>query len=131
MRALPNVKDVEIYDASEDFDYFDKVAEGYDDGLYDAMQEMGIRPYAEFNGANHQLLTQTREAEDGSRYLYAYNYCSNDYHENSFIDEVKTEDHGTNIKTEIRMDGMYIPYTIDSWTGAVSYTHLDVYKRQI
>ena len=120
MRALPNVKDVEIYDASEDFDYFDKVAEGYDDGLYDAMQEMGIRPYAEFNGANHQLLTQTREAEDGSRYLYAYNYCSNDYHENSFIDEVKTEDHGTNIKTEIRMDGMYIPYTIDSWTGEVT-----------
>ena len=86
MRALPNVKDVEIYDASEDFDYFDEVAEGYDDGLYDAMQEMGIRPYAEFNGANHQLLTQTREAEeDGSRYLYAYNYCSNDYHEKQLL----------------------------------------------
>ena len=120
MRALSNVKDVEIYDAPDDFNYFDKVAAGYDDGLYDAMQEMGIRPYTEFSEANHQLLTQTRQDADGNQYLYAYNYCSNDYHQNSHIEGIKDEDHGTNIQTEIKMDGMFVPYQINAWTGEVT-----------
>ena len=96
LEALENVRRVEIYDDSEDFDYFKQIAEGYDDGLYEAMQEMGIRPYAEYIEPNHQLLTQSREDADGNRYLYVYNYCPNDYHENSSIESVRTKDHGTN-----------------------------------
>ena len=129
LEALENVRRVEIYDDSEDFDYFKQIAEGYDDGLYEAMQEMGIRPYAEYIEPNHQLLTQSREDADDNRYLYVYNYCPNDYHENSSIESVRTEDHGTNIKTEIKVDGMYVPYEIDAWSGKVTeladYTYED------
>lgn len=80
-----------INDADEDFDYFQAVDQGYDDNVYDCLQELGVDPYVGFEEANHQILTQTREDEDGVKYLYAYNYCSNDYHENSHIDSVKTE----------------------------------------
>ena len=62
-------------------------------------QELGVRPYAEYIEPNHQLLTQTRQDEDGNMYLYAYNYCSNDYHQKSSIESVRSEDHGTNIQT--------------------------------
>ncbi|MCI8497694.1 MAG: hypothetical protein HFE85_05550, partial [Clostridiales bacterium] len=117
LKALDTVRVAEIYDASEDFDYFDYAAEGYDDGVYEALQELGVRPYAEYAEPNHQLLTQSREDEDGNRYLYVYNYCSNDYHQNSHIESVKNEDHGTNIKTEIKVDGIYVPYQIDAWSG--------------
>ncbi len=120
LKTLDTVRVAEIYDASEDFDYFDYVAEGYDDGVYEALQELGVRPYAEYIEPNHQLLTQSREDKDGNRYLYAYNYCPNDYHENSSIESVKTEDHGTNIQTEIKVDGMFVPYAIDAWSGEVT-----------
>ena len=120
LKALDTVRTAEIYDASEDFDYFDAVAEGYDDGVYEALQELGVRPYAEYIEPNHQLLTQTRQDENGNLYLYAYNYCPNDYHQNSHIESVKDEDHGTNIQTEIKMDGMFVPYMIDAWTGEVT-----------
>lgn len=76
------------------------------------MQEIiGIRPYAEYIGPNHQLLTQSREEADGNRYLYVYNYCPNDYHENSSIESVRTEGFGVKtvnttvetVKTEINV----------------------------
>ena len=126
LKTLPTVRTAPIYDASEDFNYADPVAEGYSDGVYEALQELGVRPYAEFEEPNHQLLTQTRQDEDGNLYLYAYNYCSNDYHQHSHVESVQNEDHGTNIQTEIKMDGKFIPYSIDAWTGEV--TELGEYR---
>lgn len=126
LKSLDTVRTAEIYDAAEDFDYFDESAEGYDDGVLEALQDLGVTPYAGYSKPNHQLLTQTRADEEGNEYLYVYNYCSNDYHQNSHIEEVKTEDHGTNIQTEIEMDGMFIPYMIDAWTGEV--TELGEYR---
>ncbi|HHW00657.1 MAG TPA: hypothetical protein GXX36_14055 [Clostridiaceae bacterium] len=120
LKTLPTVRTAAIYDASEDFNYFAPVAEGYKDGVYEALQELGVRPYAEYAEPNHQLLTQSRQDEDGNMYLYVYNYCSNDYHQNSYIESVRNEDHGTNIKTEIKMDGIFIPYSIDAWSGKVT-----------
>ena len=120
LKSLPTVRVAEIYDASEGFRYEDQVAEGYEDNVYEMLQELGVRPYAEFIEPNHQLLTQSRQDEDGNMYLYAYNYCTNDYHQNSHIESVQGEDHGTNIQTEIKMDGQYIPYEINSWTGEVT-----------
>ncbi len=120
LKALDTVRTAEIYDAPEDFNYADPTYAGYDDGVLEALQELGVRPYAEYIEPNHQLLTQTRQDEDGNMYLYAYNYCSNDYHQNSSIESVRSEDHGTNIQTEIKMDGMFVPYMIDAWTGEVT-----------
>ena len=125
LTALDNVRVAQINGEAEDFDYFDAVADGYDDDVYEALQELGVEPYAGFE-ANHQLLTQSRQDEDGNRYLYVYNYCSNDYHERSLLDEIKTEDHGLDISTEIRVDGLYVPYEIDAWTGKV--TELGQYR---
>ena len=120
LKQLPTVRTAEIYDAPEGFDYMTTVGGAFKDGVYDALQELGVTPYAEYIEPNHQLLTQIRQDDDGSQYLYAYNYCDNEYHENSYIEEVQNEDHGTNIKTEIKMDGIYVPYMIDAWTGEVT-----------
>jgi hypothetical protein len=120
LKALPTVRTAAIYDASAGFNYFLPLAEGYSDGVYAALQELGVRPYAEFAGSNHQLLAQSRQDDDGNMYLYVFNYCSNDYHHNSHIESVRHEDHGLNIKTEIRMDGIFIPYAIDAWSGEVT-----------
>ena len=120
MKALDNVKTATINDADENFDYFQATDQGYDDTVYDCLQELGVDPYVGFEEANHQILTQTREDEDGVKYLYAYNYCSNDYHENSHIESVKTEDHGTEITTRLVVDGEYVPYEIDAWSGETS-----------
>lgn len=123
LKALPTVRTASVADYEK---YFDNVAVGYEDNVYKLMQELGVRPYAGYAAPNHQLLTQTRQDDDGNMYLYAYNYCPNDYHRFSHIDSVKTEDHGTNIKTEIKMDGRFIPYAIDAWSGQV--TELGAYR---
>ena len=125
LTALDNVRVAQINGEADDFDYFAEMADGYDDDVFEALQELGVEPYAGFD-ANHQLLTQSREDEDGSRYLYVYNYCSNDYHGYSLLPEIQTEDHDLDIATEIRVDGIYIPYEIDAWTGAV--TELGQYR---
>ena len=118
--SLDTVKTAEIYDASDDFSYFDEAAEGYSDGVLAALQELGVEPYNGYAEANHQLLTQTREDEDGNRYLYLYNYCGNDYHENSYIESVKDEDHGTTIQTQVEAERMFVPYKIDPWSGEIT-----------
>lgn len=117
LKGLDTVRVAVVEDAPEGFDYFSNEPGGYSDSVLEALQELGVRPYAEYAEPNHQLLTQSREDENGNRYMYVYNYCPNDYHENSFIESVKEEDHGTNIKTEIEVDGMFIPYEIDAWSG--------------
>ena len=127
--ALDNVRVAQINDDSEGFDYANAVAEGYDDDVYEALQELGVQPYAGFEEANHQLLTQSRADEDGNLYVYMYNYCPNTRHDTSAIEAVQTEDHGLRCETEMTLDGLYVPYQIDAWTGKVTelgeYVHKD------
>ena len=82
------------------------------DDVMEALQSLGVEPYAGFD--NEQILAQTREDENGNRYLYVWNYCDGSLHDGD------DPDHGTVADTEITMDGTYIPYCIDSWTGEVA-----------
>ena len=117
LKELDNVRVAAIHD--EKVNYRKAETGAFDDDVYEMLVELGVTPYAAVE-ENHQLLTQTREDEEGNRYLYAYNYCPNDYHEHSSKEAVKAEDHGLNITTSISMDGIYIPYSIDSWSGKVT-----------
>ena len=118
LKALDNVRVAAIHD--DPVNYRKAETGAFDDDVYEMLLELGVEPYAEFDGANHQLLTQTRADEEGNMYLYAYNYCPNDYHEHSSKADVQTEDHGTTITTHIKLDGTFIPYSIDSWSGEVT-----------
>ena len=82
------------------------------DDVYEVLQEMEIRPYAAFGQPNQQLLTQVRRDGD-NRYLYLYNYCDESQHDSD------DAPHGTSIDTEIAMEGTFIPYCIDAWSGEV------------
>lgn len=74
-----------------------------------ALESLDVLPRAELVGSNPQILTQLRK--DGKdEYLYAYNYCN---------DKSCGLNHGLNATTDISMDGTFIPYYIDSWTGKV------------
>ncbi len=127
MKSLDNVRVAAVND--NEVNYRKNETGAFDDDVYEMLQELGVQPYAAFEEENHQLLTQSRVDEDGNMYLYAYNYCPNDYHEHSSKEEVQTEDHGTNIQTKIKMQGQYIPYIIDSYSGEVTelaeYTYED------
>lgn len=80
-----------------------------DDGVYAALSELGVTPCVETGG---NLLAQTRADDDGNLYLFACGDAPD-----------------TNIITEISVDGLYVPYSIDAWTGAVTelaeYAHAD------
>jgi hypothetical protein len=117
LRRLPTVRTATVFD---DIDYFSPPPGGYDDDVLEKLQELGVDPYVGYAEENHQLLTQTRQDGAGNRYLFVYNYCPNDYHDKSHKASVRNEDHGLNIKTEIEMDGRFIPYAIDAWTGEVT-----------
>lgn len=116
MKALPNVKTANILDNEVEIDE-DATGNLFDEVYTKLHDELGVRPYAEFVEPNLQLLTNTREDEDGNRYLYVYNYCDGTYHEHSKKEGIPENDHGTNIQTEIKMEGTYVPYTLDAWTG--------------
>lgn len=119
MKALENVETAAVLDKEVAYD--EAEFGGFEDEVYEKLHDvLGVRPYAEFAEANWQLLTNTREDEDGNRYLYVYNYCDGSYHDKSVREEVQENDHGTTIETEIRMDGIYVPYNIDAWTGEVT-----------
>lgn len=115
MKGLDNVRVAAVKDTPVNYRKAETGA--YEDEVYEKLLELGVTPYAEFEEANHQILTQTREDEQGNQYLYAYNYCPNDYHEHSSKEDVKTEDHGLNCKTAVKMKGQFIPYQIDSYSG--------------
>ena len=95
LKALPNVK----------------TAASAGDVL-ESLQTLGVEPYAGFE--SQQLLTQVRETEDGNRYLYVYNYCNGTLHDGD------DPDHGAYAKTEVAMDGTFVPYQIDAWSGKVT-----------
>lgn len=119
MKSLDNVKTAAILDNEVAIDA-DETGNLFDEVYTKLHDELGVRPYAEFAEENHQLLTNTREDEDGNRYLYIYNYCDGTYHEHSKKEGIAEDDHGTNIQTEIKMEGTYVPYSLDPWTGEVT-----------
>lgn len=105
MKSLSNVKTVANADA-----------------VLDALRELDVTPYAAFAEENQQLLTQVRQDDNGNLYLYAYNYCDGSLHDGD------DPDHGTLAKAEISMDGIFVPYQIDTWTGNV--TRLAEYRHE-
>lgn len=77
-----------------------------------ALKDFGIHPYVGFSSANRQLLTQTRrEGED--RYVFVYNYCDGSLHDETNLP------HGDSISATLTVDGSFVPYAVDAWTGSV------------
>ncbi|MEI5673239.1 MULTISPECIES: Ig-like domain-containing protein [unclassified Nocardioides] len=114
LKTLPTVRQATVYD---DIDYFSSAAGGYDDNVLEKLQELGVEPYSGYSEPNLQLLTQTREDAEGNQYLYVYNYDPADYLDKSHKPSVRAATHGQNIKTDIVQNGLFVPYTIDAWTG--------------
>ncbi len=83
------------------------------DDVKEALEALDVVPYAAFEDRNLQLLTQVRRDGNGNEFLYVYNYCDGSLHDGD------DPDHGTVADVNIVMDGTYIPYVIDSWTGEV------------
>ncbi|MBR6029968.1 MAG: hypothetical protein IKP40_12860 [Clostridia bacterium] len=96
------------------------------DEVLPALADLGVTPYAGFTAPNHQLLTQTRRDGD-TEYLYVYNYCDGSY-KPWRTGGAEQDDHGDSITTEIVMDGTWIPYAIDAWSGRV--TKLGLYRHE-
>jgi len=114
LKSLPTVRQATVYD---DIDYFSAQPGGYDDNVLEKLQELGVEPYSGFAEPNLQLLTQTREDQQGNQYLYVYNYDPADYLDKSHKASVRNAKHGQNITTDIVQDGLFVPYAIDAWTG--------------
>lgn len=91
--------------------------------VMEALQSLGVEPYTAFEEANQQLLTQTRQDEENNKYVYVYNYCDGATHNEN------NEEHGDTITTEIKVDGTFVPYQIDAWSGEIiplaEYRHED------
>jgi hypothetical protein len=67
---------------------------------------MGVAPRAGFGASNRQLQIVTREDED-ALYMFLWNYES----------EGGEND---NCETDIVLDGLYVPYVLDAWSGEIS-----------
>lgn len=126
LASLSTVRKAIVYD---DIDYFSAQAGGYDDNVLEKLRELGVEPYSGYAEPNQQLLTQMREDGDGNRYLYVYNYDDGSYRDKSLRAAVRNAPNpGTNIQTDIEIDGEFIPYVIDAWSGEV--TELAGYRWQ-
>ncbi|WP_210438579.1 glycosyl hydrolase [Nocardioides xinjiangensis] len=118
LKTLPTVRRATVYD---NIDYHSAAPGGYDDNVLEKLQELGVDPYAGYAEPNQQLLSQTRQDEAGNRYLFTYNYDDGSYRSKSLRPEVRNAPNpGTNITTDVEMDGHFVPYTIDAWTGEVT-----------
>ncbi|GAA1869594.1 glycosyl hydrolase [Asanoa iriomotensis] len=119
LKKLHTVRTATVFDPIDD--YFSATPGGYHDDVMAKLQELGVYPYVGYAQENQQLLTQTRQDEDGNRYVYLYNYDNGSYRDQSLRPEVRDAPNpGTNIKTDIKMDGEFVPYAIDAWTGEVT-----------
>lgn len=114
LKTLPTVRQATVYD---DIDYFSSQAGGYDDNVMEKLQELGVEPYSGYSEPNLQLLTQTREDDEGNQYLYIYNYDPANYLDKSNRAVIRAATHGQNITTDIVQNGLFVPYSIDPWTG--------------
>ena len=117
LKGLSTVRQATVYD---DIDYFSSTPGGYDDNVMEKLQELGVEPYAGYPEPNLQLLTQTREDEAGNRFMYVFNYGDDEYHPNSHKPEVRDVKFGKNITTDVEVEGTFVPYVIDAWTGEVT-----------
>lgn len=102
-----------------------KVAASCSDVLQ-ALQEMGVEPYCGYSHSNRQLLTQMRQDQDEA-YLYVYNYCDGSYIP-YFSKGESADTHGDSITTELEIEGTWIPFSIDAWTGKT--TELGCYRHE-
>jgi hypothetical protein len=71
-----------------------------------ALQDMGVAPRAGFGAPNRQLQIVTREDED-ALYMFLWNYENNG-------------GGNDNCETDIVLDGLYVPYVLDAWSGGIS-----------
>ncbi|SDE07821.1 Ig-like domain-containing protein [Nocardioides lianchengensis] len=117
LKTLDTVRVATIYD---DIDIEKAVPGGYDDNVLEKLQELGVEPYTGYEEPNLQLLNQTREDADGNRFVYLYNYGDDEYHQYSHRPEIRNLKFGKNIKTDVEVDGQFVPYRIDAWTGEVT-----------
>lgn len=92
---------------------------GYEDeylynktGILEALQELGIRPRAEFTEPNKNYFTVTRKTDD-TLYLWAYNFMSDD----EFKPQPVTFDIENDINISVSEAGK--PYIINTWTGEI------------
>jgi hypothetical protein len=118
MEKLPNVKLVNA-DVPQSATNPDPSAPDYEQryyygktGVYDALQQLRVRPRAEFAEPNQTVLTTMRKTDD-TVYLWAYNYMEKrgDYYNNP-IDAPTT-------RTTISVDGVGKPYSINTWTSDI------------
>lgn len=117
LKTLPTVRQATVYD---NIDYFSNAPGGYDDNVMEKLQELGVSPYSGYSEENLELLNQTREDEDGNRYVYLYNYGDDEYHQYSQKPQIRDVKFGPSALTDIEVDGQFVPYSIDPWTGEVT-----------
>ncbi len=70
------------------------------DKVLEGLQTLNIAPYLGVSQPNRQLLSQTRRVGE-NRYAFVYNYLQKD------------------VEAELCADGIFRPYAIDPWTGAL------------
>ena len=88
---------------------------GYEDtyftgktGILEALQELGVRPRAEYVEPSQTFLTNMRKT-DNEIYLFAYNYMDK-------LDYFRRPTAGTKSTVSISIDGAGKPYIYDVWT---------------
>ena len=120
LKALPNVVELSPEGLPTDANNPDPEGWGYDDeyfynktGLLDALQDLGIRPRAEFAEPNKNYFTVTRKTDD-TLYLWVYNFMSDD----EFKPQMVTFDIVDDINISVSETGK--PYIINTWTGEIS-----------
>lgn len=74
-----------------------------------ALKGMDVVPRAGFGTPNQQLLSVMREDDDAT-YLYLWNYTN----------LPGSNQPGTTCDTEIEVDGEYVPYALNTWSGEIS-----------
>lgn len=119
LKALNNVVECSSKDLPTDPNNPDPETWGYDDqyfynktGILEALQELGVRPRAEFTKTNKNYFTVTRKTDD-TLYLWAYNFMSDD----EFKPQPVTFDIENDININVSEAGK--PYVINTWTGEI------------
>jgi hypothetical protein len=120
LKTLDNVRELTPKGVPINPNNPDPEAWGYDDiyfynktGILKALQDLGVRPRAEFAKANKNYLTAMRRTGD-TLYLWVYNFMSND----EFKPTPVTFELDNSINISVNEAGK--PYTINTWTGDVS-----------
>ncbi|MCW5951149.1 MAG: hypothetical protein KIT69_02680 [Propionibacteriaceae bacterium] len=120
LKKLKNVKEVNAVGLPDNATSPDPGDKNYEEkyyygnsGVYEALQELGVQPRADYAEANKSILTTMRRTDD-TVYLWAYNYMEKrgDYY-NLPIDAKTTTE-------TISVDAVGKPYSINTWTGDIA-----------